>query len=346
MATGILSNGFWLMGTRGLSEFLWWVNLIAYPILLLGLLIRIACFRGDLWSDLTNPVLVFGFFTLVAASNVLGVQCFLRHYEGAAQALWLLGVIVWLVLGYFSFSVLTFLKTLPKAPDVVHGGWLIAIVGAQSCVLLGTFLAPRFGEQAILAFLGVHCLWGIGITLYGIFITLFSYRIFFVELEASDMNPLFWVVMGAAAISTNAGTALIRSTPPVPFLDALRPFVDGATLTLWAWSTWWIPLLIVFWIWRHLKYKTSVSYHPTYWSVVFPLGMYTVATYRLSLAADLALLKAIPAVTIWAAMGVWSLAMLGLMRRLVTAFWRIAVGDIGKGKYPATGGYRPTGGTK
>jgi hypothetical protein len=56
--------------------------------------------------------------------------------------------------------------------------------------------------------------------------------------------------------------------------------------------------------------------------------MYTVATYRLSLAADLALLKAIPAVTIWAATGVWSLAMLGLTRRLISACRQVATGKI------------------
>jgi tellurite resistance protein TehA-like permease len=189
-------------------------------------------------------------------------------------------------------------------------------VGTQSIVLLGTFLAPGWGTRSTLAFFGVHCLWGIGVILYGIFITLFSYRIFFVQLEPADMNPLFWVVMGAAAISTNAGTALIRSTPPVSFLTALKPFVDGSTLILWAWSTWWVPLLVVFWMWRHLARKMPVTYHPTYWSMVFPLGMYTVATYRLSLAAELPLLTVIPRVTLWAALAVWSLAMLGVARSL------------------------------
>lgn len=326
MATGILSNALLLLGFRGLSELLFWVNLIAYPVLIGVTLARLVRYRAELWADLTDPTMVFSFFTFVAGSGVLGVQCYLRHYELAARVLCLTALGFWIFLGYFSFSVLTFLST-RRGVDVVHGGWLIAIVGTQSIVLLGVFLAPGWGELTTLAFFGVHCLWGIGVALYGIFMTLFSYRIFFVRLDAVDVNPLFWVIMGAAAISTNAGSALIQSSPTLPFLTALRPFMEGATMILWAWATWWIPLLILFWVWRHMIRKTAITYDPTYWSVVFPLGMYTVATYRLSLAAGLKPLQAIPHVTVWAALAVWSLAMLGLIRRLATAsLWAVRTG--------------------
>jgi tellurite resistance protein TehA-like permease len=90
-------------------------------------------------------------------------------------------------------------------------------------------------------------------------------------------------------------------------------------MILWAWSTWWIPLLIVFWVWRHAIRKAPITYDPTYWSLVFPLGMYTVSTYRLSLAAGLQPLQAISHVTVWAALFVWTLAMIGLIRRIVSS---------------------------
>jgi len=316
MATGIISNAFFLLGLRGISQFLLWVNLIAYPILVFTLIARAFYFKTLLWADLINPALVFSFFTFVAGSNVLGIQFFLRHHEHIAIALWLLALTVWIFMSYFSFSVLTFMGS-PRGVDVVHGGWLIAIVGTQSLVLLGTLLAPRFGSFAPLTFLATHSVWGVGVVLYGIFITLFSYRIFFVRLDPHEMHPLFWVVMGAAAISTNAGSCLIMCAPMVPFLTTLRPFVEGATLILWAWSTWLIPLLVVFGVWRHIIRKVPLIYHPMYWSLVFPLGMYAVATYRLSLAADYAPLRAIPQVMVWIAFAAWIVTMLGLLHRLV-----------------------------
>ncbi|MBI3909894.1 MAG: tellurite resistance/C4-dicarboxylate transporter family protein [Armatimonadetes bacterium] len=315
MATGIVSNAFFLLGYQCISQLLLWVNLVAYPTLIAATVMRLARFRAELWADLTNPEWVFTFFTFVAGSNVLGVQLFLRGYQSPALALWLIALVVWLILGYFSFSVLTFARPRPGI-EVVHGGWLIAIVATQSIVLLGTLLAPGMESLTTVAFLGVHSLWGVGVALYGIFIIFIVYRLFFVRLDPADLTPVYWVIMGAAAISANAGAAIIRSAPSVPFLTALRPFVEGATLSLWAWSTWWIPLLVVFGVWRHLVCRVPLTYHPAYWSMVFPLGMYAVATYRLSLAAELEGLKVIPQVMAWVALSAWGVTMLGLLRLL------------------------------
>jgi tellurite resistance protein TehA-like permease len=216
------------------------------------------------------------------------------------------------VLAYLSFSVLTFINT-GSGADVVHGGWLIAIVGTESLVLLGAQLAPRFGALAPLAFVTIHALWGIGIVFYGIFITLFSYRLFFLRVEPTDVTPLFWVVMGAAAIATNAGSTLILTDPGMAFLLALRPFVEGTTLITWAWATWWIPLLLILGIWKHVLRREPLAYDAMFWSLVFPLGMYTLATWRLSLAADFPPLQWIPRVMLWVALCAWTLTMAGAL---------------------------------
>jgi tellurite resistance protein TehA-like permease len=322
MATGIISNAAWHIGHRGASDFLLGVNLVAFPLLLLALAVRMARFRRELLADLVNPRLVFSFFTIVAAADVFGLQLTLRGHAEPAVFLWLFALAIWTLLGYVSFSVLTFVNT-ESGADLVHGGWLIAIVGTESLVLLGAQLAPHFDAAAPLAFVSIYALWGIGVVFYGIFITLFSYRLFFLRVEPADVTPLFWVVMGAAAIATNAGSALILTDPGMPFLLALRPFLDGTTLILWAWATWWIPLLLIFGIWKHLVRKEPVNYHPMYWSLVFPLGMYTLATWRLSLAADFPLLQLLPRVMIWVAVGAWTLTMLAAL----ATFWRVLRGS-------------------
>jgi tellurite resistance protein TehA-like permease len=310
MATGIVSNALWFLRFRTLSDVLLWINVVAYPLLLAATVVRVVRYPRRLWADLINPRLVFSFFTLVAGSNVLGLQLFQRDVEGVATVLWLVALALWVLLSYFSFSVLTF-RNAGTGADVVHGGWLIAIVGTESLALLGGGLAPSLGS---LAFVVAYALWGIGIVFYGIFVTLFSYRIFFLQVEAADMNPLFWVVMGAAAIATNAGSTLILTPPGLPFLDAMHAFVDGTTLILWAWATWWIPLLVILGVWRHVVLRYPLAYHPMYWSLVFPLGMYTLATYRLSLAADFTPLQTVARVLVWFALAAWAISMAGLLR--------------------------------
>ena len=66
----------------------------------------------------------------------------------------------------------------------------------------------------------------------------------------------------------------------------MRPFINGVTLIMWAWATWWVPLLVLFGVWKHGVRRVPLRYTPMLWSFVFPLGMYALASLRLSLAAD------------------------------------------------------------
>jgi tellurite resistance protein TehA-like permease len=323
MATGIVSNAFFLLDHGWISDALFAVSVVAFPLLVVALALRALAWPGVVWSDLVDPRLVFAFFTLVAAADVLGLQLHLRGQDHVALVLWLAALAIWVALGYFSFAVLTFDEGQTGA-DVVHGGWLIAIVGTESLVLLGAPLAGEFGSLEDSIFVAVYALWGVGIVFYGIFVTLFAFRIFFLPVDAAEMNPLFWVVMGAAAIATNAGSTLILTEPDLPFLLAMRPFVNGTTLILWAWATWWIPMLVIFGVWRHVIRRHPLAYAPTYWSLVFPLGMYAVATYRLSLASDFQPIEVFSQVMVWVALGAWLLTTLGFLASAWERFARTA----------------------
>ena len=144
MATGIVSNAFYYLDHDALSDVLFGITLAAFPLLLACFVVRVLMWPRAVWRDLVDPRLVFTFFTLVAASDVLGLQLHLRGHDHVALVLWLAGLSAWLLLGYFSFAVLTFDEGQTGA-DVVHGGWLIAIVGTESLVLLGAPLAGEFG---------------------------------------------------------------------------------------------------------------------------------------------------------------------------------------------------------
>ena len=124
--------------------------------------------------------------------------------------------------------------------------------------------------------------------------------------------------MGAAAISANAGSTLILTESGMPFLNSMRPFIDGVTLIMWAWATWWIPLLLLFGIWKHGVCRVPLTYTPMFWSLVFPLGMYALASLRLSLAADFSPLRAISSSMVWVALAAWAATSAGL----VAASWR------------------------
>lgn len=321
MATGILSFAFSKIGVAAVPDLLFAVALAAWLVLVFLSAWRVLAFPHAVRIDLTSPRRVFSFFTFVAATDIVGMLLEQRGFAGLALACWVLAFLVWSSLLYLSFSVLTFM-THEHNVNVVHGGWLISIVGTQSLVLLGALIAPGLGGYAGYMMVEIHMLWGLGLIFYGIFITLFCYRIFFLTFKPEDTSPLLWVIMGAAAICANAGTTLITIDPRLPFLVALRPFIDGATLLLWAWATWWIPMLVIFGVWKHVVRHFPLQYDPMLWSMVFPLGMYALTSFRLGLAAEFPPLHWISVAMAWVSLAVWCAVMAGLLRRLLGAFRR------------------------
>lgn len=317
MGTGIVSLGFRILGMGLLADALAVVALLAWIVLLALSALRLGRHRAAVRVDLLNPRKVFAYFTLVAATSIVGL---LMHHAGLhrlAIACWAMAFVAWCLLMYLAFSVLTFL-THESDVNIVHGGWLIAIVGTHSLVLLGARIAPDLGAQAVSMMVAVYMMWGLGLVFYGIFVTLFCYRIFFLELKAQDIGPLLWVVMGAAAISANAGTTLLTVDARLPFLAAQRPFVDGITLMAYSWATWWVPMLVLFGVWKHGVNRLPIRYEPEMWSLVFPLGMFAVASARLGLAAEFPPLQWISRGMIWVALAAWLLVATGLLRHL----WR------------------------
>lgn len=321
MATGIISIGAGHLGYATLAILFALIAGLAWGVLLILSILRVIKFSRAVLIDLTSPRMVFSYFTLVAATDIVGMLLFEYGYEWSALVCWFIAFVSWAILLYLAFSVLTFLSHEHNV-NIMHGGWLITIVGTQSLVLLGVKIAPLFGQYAHYMMMELHMLWGLGLALYGIFVTLFCYRIFFLNLKPEHLSPLLWVVMGAAAISANAGTSLFETPNQLSFLQEQKPFIDGVTLMIWSWATWWIPLLFLFGLWKHVVRKQTFQYEPVIWSMVFPLGMYTVASARIGQVAEFPPMEWIASIMLVFALVTWLCSFYGLLRRVVIQFKR------------------------
>jgi tellurite resistance protein TehA-like permease len=57
--------------------------------------------------------------------------------------------------------------------------------------------------------------------------------------------------------------------------------------------------------WRHVRQHWPLIYEPALWSVVFPLGMYSVATLTFGKAAHLAFMEPLSRIMLWVALTAW-----------------------------------------
>ncbi len=69
--------------------------------------------------------------------------------------------------------------------------------------------------------------------------------------------------------------------------------------------------------WRHVLRRVPLAYEPGWWSIVFPVGMYGVASHELGAALHVSWLVTLGRDEAWAALAVWAavtLAMAGTLR--------------------------------
>ncbi|HZP68861.1 MAG TPA: tellurite resistance/C4-dicarboxylate transporter family protein, partial [Pseudolabrys sp.] len=318
MATGVVSIAAWDLQFPVPALGLFAFNIVAYVAVVGLTVLRAIRYPRLFFADMTDHRLGPGFFTAVAGSCILGTQFLLMaHSVEAASVFLALGTILWIGLTYTIFTALTIKRDKPPLEKGLTGAWLIAVVATQSVAVLAALIA-RDWPQPLRLELNFFALsmWLWGGMFYIWIISLIFYRYTFFTFSPGDLTPPYWINMGAMAISTLAGARLVQNTPDAPFLASLLPFLKGFTVFYWATGTWWIPMLLLLGVWRHLIQQFPLRYDPLYWGAVFPLGMYTVATMQMAEALDLPFLAPLPPVVFVAALAAWMLAFAGLLWEL------------------------------
>ncbi len=321
MATGIVSLAGHYLGAPFISWPLLWMNIGFYIVLWLLFFLRMLLSPRGFFGDFADFNRGPGFFTVIAGNCILGNQfAVLLKAKGFASWILYVGICLWIVIMYAVFSLLTVKSEKPALREGIDGGWLVATVGTQSVSILSASVSSCFPARAVIFLFISLGFFFVGIFLYLQVIMLIFYRWIFQKMEPSQMDSTYWINMGAVAISTLAGAMLVQNSFRAEFLSGLHSILVAFTIMLWSVATWWIPLLVLVGLWKYPYSGQKFTYSPKYWSMVFPLGMYTACTFNLFRVINVHFIFEIAHYFYFFAVIAWTLTFLGMLNNLRKIF--------------------------
>lgn len=316
MATGIVAIAADQQNLDLIAQILYVVTVVAYVVLAVLLATRMVRFWSNFAADVTNHAKGFAFLTLVAATNVLASASIVIHgWWDLAWALWWISLALWVVFVFATLIAVVIDRDKPGLQGGINGTWFLLTVSTQSIAVVAGLLLTRTHSD-MLAFTAI-AMFTLGIVLYLIVMTMVFLRWTFQPLDPTEADPPAWIAAGAVAITVLAGSNILLAADEAPArLARLAPFLEGLVVTAWATATFWFPLMIAIGVWRHLVRRVPLRYHPSYWAMVFPLGMYGAATYRMRAAIDLDALAWLPKIELVVAFIAWAVTFVGLIHHL------------------------------
>jgi tellurite resistance protein TehA-like permease len=311
MATGIIAIASGQQKIDWLADILYVVAAAAYAVLVVLVVVRLIAYPGRLIADLTSHAKGFGFLTIVAGTNVLASASAIIHgWWTLGEVLWWCSLPLYVVLVYTTLISDVLRHDKPDLGAGINGSWFLLTVSTESIAVFG---ALRLGHDPsdFLAFVCVaaFCL---GLLLYLIVMTMVFLRWTFQKLEPTEADPPVWIAAGAVAIIVLAGSNLLATRTVSPRVDRLGPLIEGFVTLAWATATFWFPVMLAIGVWRHIVRRVPLRYHPSYWALVFPLGMYGAATFKMRAVIQLEQLEWAPKVTLAVALTAWAAAFTGL----------------------------------
>lgn len=305
MATGILSIAARNHRYTTLSDTLGVVASVGLVILVVVVIgAAVAKSRMVFW-DFRDPDVGLRLFTFVAACAVLD-----SRLSSNVVVLWILGVVAlsaWLILIVLTARNMWAHRWV-SLRDHAHGAWELASVGTSGLAIVMAQASYYTGHRWWLVVAAPIWLAAIGI--YALMTWLILWRAIAERQDRDGIEPDSWIMMGGLAIATLAGDHL------EPQLSGwLAATVRAVTVVTWVVATLWIPPLIYFGLHRISRRPEVLQFTGVWWSLVFPLGMYSAATHAMADELGVRAMQTVSLVFFWNAFAVWLIVVVaGLLR--------------------------------
>jgi tellurite resistance protein TehA-like permease len=281
MATGIVSIAAMDHGYRVISDVLIVLAAVALPVLIVAAAIA---WRRESWK-LTDLDVSLRLCTYIAACAVVAAR--LAEHR----------IVLWVLAGMALQGWLSLAPVVARRMwrdrgglrDRARGGWELASVATSGLAIVMADLKIVF--WAVI-------LWALAICIYLVMTGLVVWRAVGDSSAPELAQPDIWILMGGAAVATLAGDHIDKAG-----LTSVWP----VTVVTWIVATAWIlPLVYV-----TLRRRVGIA-----WPTVFPLGMYSSATYATAVETGWHWLTTVSLAFFWIAFVAWMLTALNALSRI------------------------------
>ena len=190
-----------------------------------------------------------------------------------------------------------------------RGEWLLTVVATEGLAILGARIAGLRHLPGLHATTTV--LWLAGGLAYFIVGSLLVRRAAEPRFGLADITPDWWIVMGAPAIWCTAAVAVTGA----------HPGTAGAAAAAVAWGLASLMLIVIATTDALRARRFGIRFTPERWTMVFPLGMYCVASWGLGRSLYAGWLADLARVWLWVALGAWATVAVGELRHLLVGEW-------------------------
>lgn len=332
MGTGVLALVLahlpWkLPGLALLAEGLWLFGVLLFALFSLLFLLRLAVFRETLWPMLLHPVqsmflgaIPMGLAVLIKGLLLFGAPRWGEGVYALAHALWWLDAALAL-LGALLVPYLMFTRQ-NHALEKLTAVWLLPIVAPEVVASAAGALAPHLPVDAArqLVVTG-FVLWGLSLSLVFPLITLVLLRLALHKLPDTDFAATSWLPLGPVATGClgllslgQAAPAAFAGTPLAGAAEMAQDFGLVGGLALWGAGLWWLVIATLFT--RHYI-RDNMPFNLGWWGFIFPLGVFTLATFELQHLTGLAIFGLTGLVLAVQLAAVWSL----VLTRTLVGVW-------------------------
>lgn len=263
-----------------------------------------------------------GLATIINGLLIFGLPAGGAETVALATTLWWIDAAMAVVCG-IAIPFMMFTRQ-SHAIDQMTAVWLLPVVAAEVAAASGGLLAPHLAgvQQQLTVLVTSYVLWALSVPLAMSILVILVLRMAVHKLPPVSMAASSWLALGP--IGTGAlGFFLLGMAAPAIFTANGLPIIGDAALgigvigglLMWAYGLWWMAIAILITV-RYVR--EGLPFNLGWWGYTFPIGVYALATLRLSSVLSLPMLQWFGAALTVGLVLVWG----GVAAQTVRGAWR------------------------